>query len=771
MKKKLDYCLLVLSFLGLLTSCSQDVFDEYYARPEGLEPPIYQQLQAGGNFKNLLGLIDKAGYKDILSNAGYWTMLAPNDAAFTKYFQENGIDDVSKINTETATKIVKYALIYNAFQTSRMSDYQSKTGWDVDNAFRRRTAFYDGFQTKNINGLPSIIVNTNRNNGYVTGDSNNKYISYFTKEYFVAKSLTAFDYNLFFPKSTYTGFNVLGGSVDKENIIAENGVIHEVNQVTLPLPSIDQQLEIDAESTNSKYSSFSSLFNFKFGDKAIIEYPSNQIVTTAYYNFTGKTDDVKIKLYNFNLIFAPNNENFLKLEDNDGQKDCFTLFVPDNDAMAKFEKEVLLKKYTSKTQLPIDVIIDFVNSHMVPLTVWPSKIESAKNGLDEDVRFNLTTDLKEAKMLSNGMFYGMNKVQRSNYFYSVYTSAYLDPNYTMANRFLKEMGYRDIISNLDKRHTLFLYSDKVLRDSGYEYDTTRNEWRYILANDKSNYKRAGNDSGTATKSRLIRFFYNAIVPIPNGELDNIASTSGIIRSGDADIPGEYIKWKNNTVYAAGNEVGGTVAKIIDKEVRDNGTTYYLDDLLRFSEESKGASLLKLAPSASSEFYNFYSYLINSTNYLNGNITDVNLGSAYTIIVPNNAAIMQAVRDGVLPGNVTTGVPTFKPTAAADIEKVTDFINYHIITNRTVSDDGLTNDKVATLRKLKVKDIDPADLGSYKVGDDTYITVNSVKNSLSFTSTSRVGTKSTATYIANQSNNFGDNVLIHLVNNYLTYKHK
>ena len=99
-----------------MASCNKDVFDDYYARPEGLEDPIYQQLEARGNFKSLTALIGKAKYKDILSKSGYWTMMAPNDEAFAKFFQENGFADASKVDSITAAKIVRYALIYNAFR-------------------------------------------------------------------------------------------------------------------------------------------------------------------------------------------------------------------------------------------------------------------------------------------------------------------------------------------------------------------------------------------------------------------------------------------------------------------------------------------------------------------------------------------------------------------------------------------------------------------------------------------------------------------------------
>lgn len=67
MNKKLHHYLLLLSVLITLTSCSREEVNEYYARPDDLEDPIFQQLEARGNFSNFTALIDKAGYKNILS--------------------------------------------------------------------------------------------------------------------------------------------------------------------------------------------------------------------------------------------------------------------------------------------------------------------------------------------------------------------------------------------------------------------------------------------------------------------------------------------------------------------------------------------------------------------------------------------------------------------------------------------------------------------------------------------------------------------------------
>ncbi len=49
------FCLLI-----LFTSCRKAAFEEYYGRPDNLQPPIYQVLDARGNFKTLLTVIDRS---------------------------------------------------------------------------------------------------------------------------------------------------------------------------------------------------------------------------------------------------------------------------------------------------------------------------------------------------------------------------------------------------------------------------------------------------------------------------------------------------------------------------------------------------------------------------------------------------------------------------------------------------------------------------------------------------------------------------------------
>lgn len=740
MKRKFNFYLLILPLLILLVSCSRDAFDNFYGRPDYLEDPIYQQLDARGNFKNFTALIEKAGYKDILSKSGYWTMFAPNDVAFEKYFQENGIADVSKVDNETASKIVKYALVYNKFREDQLSDYQSSRGWVENSSFRRRTAFYDGFVNKTINGMPKVIVGSNRNGAtyYIAGDNNNKYVTYFPEEYFVANGLSAFDYNFFYPSGSYTGFNLFNGKITEADIIAENGVIHEVDNVSLPKLNLDQYLE-----QNSNYSLFRSLL-----EGNLVTYVENVAATTAYRNYTGKSDVVSVKVYDPALAFAPNNENYLKAEDNDGQNEAYTMIVPENGPLQVFIDDVLLKHFSSLSQLPKYVFQDLINAHMVQGAVWPSKKDAFANYLKEDLRFDFNTNITDRQVLSNGFFYGANQVQKSDLFYSVYTTAYLDPAYSFATRIFNDgSGFKELISNIHQKFTIFLPSDEVLRSLGFEYNSLRLEWVYV------NPDNGAADSATAARNRLVRLLYNCIVYTPNGPLNNIATTSGIVRTGDYDLPGEYIKWDQNKIYAAGNIEKGTAVNIVGSEVQENGIAYYVDNVPQFAIDFQGKAIDRLATS-NPEFNSFFQYLKNSTVYTvaTGKIEGVELGTSCTFVIPNNAAIAKAVLAGDLPASPT-------PATQGEKDLIADFIRYHIIVNATASNDGLVTGFRETLRKDEF-------------GDKTYINISSSAGSLSFkdgtTINSSTGENPAAKFISASSNNLADRSLIHLVDNYLKF---
>jgi uncharacterized surface protein with fasciclin (FAS1) repeats len=716
----------------IVAGCRKKAFEAYYGRPDSLAPPIYQQLQAKGNFKSFLVCIDKAGYKPTLSAAGYWTLFAPNDEAFKKFLADRALTDVAQLDSGTCAQIVTYSLAYNAFARARIGDYQSTAGWVPNFGFKRRTAYYTGFYDDTTStGQRVKALSSNRNgSAFVLGDNNNKYIPYFVDNFLAAKGLSAADYNYFYPNTPYTGFNVVNASVVTADIVAENGFIHEIDKVILPLPSIDKYL-----GSNPQYSEFKKLF-----DKYMVNFVLSSEATNRYKLLTGLNENVYIKSFNPLLAYSPNNENYLKVQDNDGQSDGWTMFVPKNDVLLPYINSVLLENYPSLDQLPINIIIDFLNAHMWQTTVWPSKFANTNNVQNEPAKFDKNVDIIDKQILSNGIFYGTSKVQQANVFSTVYGKAYLDPKYLLMTRAL-DMNYRYIITVPTLKFTVFMMSDSLLRAKGYDYSTALNAWTYTNAGGVT-------ISGNGPRDSIQRMLATHIVPTPNGELDNL-SGSGIVET----LNGEYIKYNAGTIISAGSQERGYQVNVSATKTATNGRVYYVDNLLTFSSATLGTSVSRLAPDSTSEFWYFFNFLKNSPIYTpnTGDVSGVSPGVFYTLFVPNKAAIRQAVAAGALP-KTSTGYPNFANSpawTAAEKDSVANFIRYHILNKNTVVPDGK---KIGAFETLFKKNN----------GDATTVRVSSALNVM--TLTDDFGRQSSV--IINSSNNLADRTVIHLINGYL-----
>lgn len=739
----------VLAVTVLYTDCRKKAFDEYYGRPGNLAQPIYQQLKAKGNFTNLMACIDKAGYKDILSGAGYWTMFAANDSAFKAFYAQRGIAGIEQIDSGTAKQIVTYALVYNAFAKARLADFQSNAGWVPNTAFRRRTAYYTGYYTdtnttsnKTVQALAS-----NRNSAYLFGDNNNKSIPYFLTGFVTNKGLSAADYNYFYPNTTFTGFNVMDAAVVNADIVAENGYIHEINKVLLPLPSIDQYLSLHKD----QYGDFKALF-----DKFMVLFLTNPDATNRYKVLTGAGDSIFIKTFNNTLAFSPNNENFLKFQDNDAQADAWTMFAPTNSVYDAYRDSVLLGSgYTKLDQMPLQIISDFLNAHMWQTAVWPSKFATTNNFEAEPARFNQNTDIVDRKILSNGIFYGTNRVQQANVFSTLYRRAYLDPKYLLMTRAL-DMNYRYNITVPTLKYAMIMMSDQLLISKGYNYSIANSVWTYTPPGSVTAA------TSNAARDNLQRILGTHIIPTPDGELDNmLEGGSGIIET----FNGEYIKYNNGYVYSAGLLNNGLrdSLKLSSKSSSINGPVFYGNNLLTFDTTSIGYAIYNLGKDTKSDFNYFYQLLSNSSLFILPpaapaqqskvtEITGIIPGVSYTVFIPTNAAIQAAANSGLLP-KAANGLPNFNFTTLSTADKtlVTNFINYHILNKATVVPDGKKTGSFETLFKNAN-------------GDPTTIRINSSPNNMTVTdNNSRM-----SNVVISKSNNLASRCVIHLIDNYLQY---
>lgn len=752
MNRTFTSVLLITAAVCLSAGCRKKEWDEHYGRPGSLEPPVYQQLQSMGRFKSLLTLIDKAGYKETLSNGGYWTLFAPNDDAVAVYLQQINKRSADDIADDSARMLVQYLLVYNSYKKDRLDDYQAtasgNAGWIPSAAFRRRTACYSGFYPdKDANGQPIVAISNNRNTvvsapkgSYVSTDYNNKYITYFTDDYFSSHQLSATDYKYFYPQTEYTGFNVAQAKVLKSDVAAENGVIHEIDKMVTPAPSIDEYVK-----TRPEYSSFWAILN-RLKLNNTVQYVYNQDASKRYAVLKGSNDPVYVKVYSYLLAYSPNNENHLMAEVNDGQKDCWTMFVPRNEAVDKYVKEVLCQYYKSLDEVPVQIIADFLNAHMFSTAVWPTQFSSTRNGAGEEARFDAGSDVTDRQFLSNGILYGTSKVQDANVFRTVYGKMYLNPAYQMMTRLLDYSGQKVKLTQPNTPVTLLLISDTAFHAAGYYYNATSDQW---------SFKSGSSSTTNGVYDKLTRIVSSCVFTNPyRTALENPAG-SGIIKSGDVGIEGEYLKFNNSNIISAGLQDAGKVAHIDSTQTAVNGRVYYLSGIPLYSENNIGFHIKSLGTASGSEYNYFWQYLQSSAvfNATTNQIIGLT-GGFYTVFAPNNAAIVKAVNAGLLPGSGTAPnkTPTFNPSSATDKQLVQNFIQYHILENHTVVPDGEVSGKFNSVLK------------------------SAEGNSLEFTVYNTAGSiqvvdkkGGAANVITEKSNNLSNRCVIHLLDNYLNYK--
>lgn len=722
----------------MLIGCN-NIKEEYYERPDWLEPCIYQQLEERGNFKHYLYLVDKAGYTSTLSNASNFTAFAPTDEAFERYLNQKGVNNIEELDSITGSNIVRYSLAYNGYFKDEIDDFQdaeSDTSQQYDFAFKRETPYYKWVYTEDIAGQESYVVDINGvgelpgERSYSSSDNNNKYIPYFTDKFFAKKNLSAFDYNYFYPDKSFGGFNVCQAAVTESDLRAENGVIHIIDEVIEPLANLEDLL-----SNNPNYASFFDLIDLYMKDYEL----APNAVQDRYAQYSGSRKNIYIKYYE-ELNFAPNCENFMQYASSgsthDAQKDGWTLFAPTNDAVDNFVNNTLLKHYNSLDQLPSGLISEFVNAHLFRTSVWPSKFDVTTNYYGEPARFDPTSNIIQKEICSNGIFYGTNTIQQTDAFYTILGQMILDPNYSMYVSALKTLNLYDILKNPKFKFTVFLINNAMFKSIGLEINSTTGYWELTNENLGSN--------ASLALDRVVKMniFLNQEFSDFNG--DKLVQT----------YAGEYIRITNGMLYGAGNFHSGQIVYPHTPNTEGtNGITYLIDKgykvPLYYSTKEIGYDIAFNIE----KFGKFFEYLEKSDKSWPGmlysstdqTIAGIKSSEKNTLIIPTDTAMLGAIRDGYLPEI------TDLPFTQAELKMVTAFVNYHCMNGQIIVPGNAFDGEIRTLHK--------SDEGTSTLQvtstDDNIVVIDDYNQDVHI--------------IYSKSNVLSNNAVIHLSDNYLKYK--
>jgi hypothetical protein len=195
----------------LILGCSEDFQQSSkYDRPDWLEGKVYTQIKANPSLSTFAECIERVGYDSIINISGSYTVFAPNNDAFSAYFQEHATyNSVSDIPVNLLLDIVKYHIVQNPWSKEQLTSLDVY-GWidtlDINNnkprGYKRETLLRIedrnyGVRPKQRSGYMIVDTLESSWNRRVATDSR-KYAPIFFKQYFDIYDLDESDYAFYF---------------------------------------------------------------------------------------------------------------------------------------------------------------------------------------------------------------------------------------------------------------------------------------------------------------------------------------------------------------------------------------------------------------------------------------------------------------------------------------------------------------------------------------------------------------------------------------------
>ena len=793
----------------LFVRCNNDK-EIYFNRPTWLQHPIYQVLQKEGRFKCYLKCVDRTLYASALKSSGLYTVFAPNDSAFINYFSTKGYSfpaatpdsAVSQIPDSLVKQIVSYSIVYNNYSYNHLTDVLSG-GWDTLTSIKKKTTYYETIHKENYKGKSIWVYDMSSFN---MGDQNYKYLPFYLTSVFErsrSHAQAASDYGIFYP-TKYTGNNVQSANIVTKDLLAENGVAHEIDQVLEPLPTLDRLLN------NPDYSMFKALINKtgSTGDPYFITYAYNKTLTDFYKQAmpSQNIDEVYLKYYS-GLAVNLNGERF-GASNKQAEQGGYTLFAPNNKAIQKFYDEKLKAYYPGGIEtVSLDILFYFINAQMIDDLVWPGDYKGSMNSLGEFFNgkgakgdaFDLA-NYSKISPASNGFFYGSDNYIKSRYFETVFTEILLNPSYNLLNTAFTEYFNTTLKEELMKcelngytqeNYTVLLPSDELLAADGFSWIWLAGSKKYGFSNSNSTAGvfDAGIRMQRLVRSHIFKRLKNDQVncAMTNFKTDATFATAYGGYSYSVNDYGDMIRYKDGKIQMLGNfdenadiNVSGVTATPYKTFI--NGQVFKIDKMLQYSRRNTYPNSVE--GYASQDLYTYILNMASGTqntgvalfkNYIaaclkgdaSNELAGLSADMVLTIFMPANAAITKAIANGDLPA-----LTSVTADAAARI-KATKFILYHFVKGKEFVDDGLPY--IMPNKEVLTEETWPTVLKD--VVDNTYLAIRKDASGNLVVSTKSLGSgkqfstmvkTATVTRGLKHSNYFGSKAVMHEINDYFVY---
>ena len=621
---------------------------EKYTRPDWLAGKVYTQLKENPDLSTFTQCVERTGYDTIIDISGSYTVFAPNNEAFTDYFQNHPVyKSLDDIPLAELTKIVKYHILQNPWSKIQLRSLDV-FGWidtlDIENneprGYKRETLLLekDHFlgvrkvMVKDLNEERIIIIDSLDAGWFrkISVDSR-KFAPVFYKEYFDIYNLNFSDFEFYFgrPFENAEDIYYVNGRIIGNEIFAENGFVYNIDRVVEPLQNAYQLL--NKGNGNESYKIFLSLVDLFPAFTYNVEKTMNQPGAEQGFEVDSLFDltypELTFNIYN-EKTRAPSGT--MGLPRDVTIRYHHGIIAPTNEAIYEFINEYIAGpgKWGTLDDAPNHIKRIIVNSHMCINPIYQSDIEKGfYNGELDMVKLDPSSIIQK-QYGSNCTFLGVNKVVVPRAFKSVTGPVYLQRDYSKVMYAIERAGLLPALKRENASYLLYVESDRnTSLDSSLVYDARLKRfslWQ-ITGSSRTQFNLSTNDLRTLLMNHVGTEYPRGIAK--KEFIKNLAGNFLIINNETGEVTG--------TAQTTQGYRGIPVTNYPDQisTDADNGITYDVDDWFNFS-----ATTLFLKISTS--YPDFHRLLQKAGFSLDREYrySFISENENYTVFVPSSAAL-------------------------------------------------------------------------------------------------------------------------------------
>jgi uncharacterized surface protein with fasciclin (FAS1) repeats len=677
---KLPFFTVVL-FFGL-SGCSDH--QTRYEDPPWLGGSNIETLQERGNYTIFLKLMEKANYTEPITKQ-LFTLFAPDDEAFTKYFQSIGKNSVDDLSKDEAVQLFTLHVLRNPRSRFQLiyeyvwAELQGPKGEYASLYFRKETP------STSIPYTETKRYDPDKGKVYLLR-TDHKFIPLFSTDFFedFFGASDGSDYTFMYRDSQWgNNLNWHSAMVKESEVRTSSGFIYFIDRVVPPMPTIEQYIK-----DNPKFSVFYDLMQ-RFATYGNAQTDEKKQVTylKAYQD----------PLFNIALERGPSTNG------NIPPQNMWTAFLPPDDVLQPYLNNTVLKYYPSIDSVPEVTLMYILQTQLSSSLALISKIEKSFFNSWGDFMTVQRDEISDAYMCSNGVVYTMKKVIEPNVFTCVPGHLFINKDYSSFLYMLSTANALSALANPDQEVTLFAPTNEQLEAYGYRYNLTTSKVE----------DRGADGLWKGIKTDNLNMFVQDHYYI--GKLSDLSGTGYIEMAS-----GNWLRYENNQVFGAENQALGEKLTIDETIVSDrNGLLYKVSDVLK-SDRTFGNLIANDPDLSALEHLFIYSELLKpstdaTTKDSLWNITFLSQADRWTGFLPTNAAIAQAKADGIIPAEDGT-----KDNKAA----IKLILQQQFLRKVVIFDDG----DPTKSGLFNSNFVDPASLD----GNYTQVTVDNQVNNLSIT---------------------------------------